>query len=150
MMEHRIPPTTLRVALHTDPMVNSEIRENTINELRSVQDANLDVINHRLRMLEEEWDMERVLETSASALAVAGTMLGFARSRKWFLLSGAVGGFLLLHAIKGWCPPVPLFRKLGVRTSDEIANERMVLKMMRKDFEHLPQDVREMMRIAEQ
>ncbi len=149
-MEQHIPPTTLRVGLHTDPVVNSEIREKTINDLRSVQDANVDVINHRLRKLEQEWDMDRVLETSASAFAVAGTMLGFSRGKKWFLLTGAAGGFLLLHAIKGWCPPMPLFRRLGVRTSDEIANERMVLKMMRRDFEHLPQDAREMMRIAEQ
>lgn len=149
-MEQYTPPTALRVELDTDPIVNSEIREKTINELRSVQDANVDVINNRLDMLNEEWDLERALETSASALVVAGTVLGFARGRKWFLLSGTVGGFLLMHALKGWCPPVPLFRRLDVRTSHEIANERMVLKMMRKDFEHIPQDVREMMNIAEQ
>jgi hypothetical protein len=149
-MDQQIPPTTIRVALYTDPALGSEIREKTINELRSVQDANVDVINNRLDVLEGEWDMERSLETGASAFAVAGTILGFARGKKWFLLSGAAGAFLLMHAVKGWCPPVTIFRRLGVRTSHEIANERIVLKMMRKDFEHLPLDVREMMEIAEQ
>ena len=120
------------------------------NELRSVQDANVDVINNRLNMLKKEWDIERMLETSASAFAAAGTMLGFVRSKKWFLLAGAAGGYLLMHAIKGWCPPISFFRRLGIRTSDEIANERIVLKMMRKDFEHIPQDVHDMLKIAEQ
>lgn len=149
-MEQQIPPAAMRVTLYEDPVAGSEIREKTINELRSVQDANVDVINNRLDMLEGEWDMERSLETGASAFVVAGTMLGFTRSKKWFLLSGAAGAFLLMRAVKGWCPPVNFFRKLGIRTNNEIANERIVLKMMRKDFEHLPQDVREMMRIAEQ
>jgi hypothetical protein len=149
-MDQQIPPTTIRAALYTDPALDCEIREKTINELRSVQDANVDVINNRLDVLEGEWDMERSLETGASAFAVAGTILGFARGKKWFLLSGAAGAFLLMHAVKGWCPPVTIFRRLGVRTSHEIANERIVLKMMRKDFEHLPLDVREMMEIAEQ
>ena len=147
-MEKYIPPASLR--FHTNPVLSSEIREKTINELRSIQDSNLDVINHRLHMLKEEWDMERVMEAGASAFTVAGTILGFARGKKWFLLSGAAGGYLLMHVLKGWCPSVNLFCRLGVRTGNEIANERIVLKMMRKDFEYLPQDVREMLRIAEQ
>jgi hypothetical protein len=149
-MDQHIPSAKCRVTPDTDTIINSEIREKTINELRTVQDANVDVINNRLDMLQEEWDIERVLETGVSAFVVAGTMLGFARSKKWFLLSGAAGGLLLMHAIKGRCTPVSIFRRLGVRTGHEIANERMVLKMMRKDFEHIPQDVHGMMNIAEQ
>jgi hypothetical protein len=149
-MDQQIPTAAMRVTLYTDSEAGSEAREKTINELRSVQDANVDVINNRLDMLADEWDMERTLETCASAIVAAGTLLGFARSKKWFLLCGAAGTFLLMHAVKGWYPPINFFRRLGLRTSNEIANERIVLKMMRKDFEHLPQDVREMMRIAEQ
>jgi hypothetical protein len=147
-MDQHIPPASLR--FHAYPVLSGEIREKTINELRSVQDANMDVINCRLNTLEEEWDMERVMEVGASAFTVAGTILGFIRGKKWFLLSGAAGSFLLMHAIKGRCPSFSLLRRLGMRTGSEIANERIVLKMMRKDFEYLPQDVREMLRIAEQ
>jgi hypothetical protein len=150
IMDQHIPSAVCRVAPDTNPIIDSEIRENTINELRSIQDANVDVINNRLDMLKEEWDIDRVLDTGASAFAVAGTVLGFVRSKKWFLLCGAAGGLLLMHAIKGMYPPVSILRRLGVRTGHEIANERMVLKMMRKDFEHIPQDVHGMMNIAEQ
>ncbi|HET9942578.1 MAG TPA: hypothetical protein VFR05_04515, partial [Terriglobia bacterium] len=41
---------------------------------------------------------------------------------------------LLQHAVQGWCPPVPLFRRLGIRTQREIDEERYALKAMRGDF----------------
>ena len=43
-------------------------------------------------------------------------------------------GFLLQHALQGWCPPVPVFRRLGVRTTAEIDRERYALKALRGDF----------------
>jgi hypothetical protein len=47
---------------------------------------------------------------------------------------------LLLHAVQGWCPPVPLFRRLGFRTSAEIHQERYALKALRGDFSNLPRN----------
>lgn len=38
------------------------------------------------------------------------------------------------HAFQGWCPPVNLFRRLGVRTQREIDEERYALKLMLGDF----------------
>ena len=38
------------------------------------------------------------------------------------------------HALQGWCPPIELFRRLGVRTAGEIARERYALKALRGDF----------------
>lgn len=49
----------------------------------------------------------------------------------------AVAGFLLQHAIQGWCPPVPVLRRLGFRTQREIDDERAVLKARRGDFEQV-------------
>jgi hypothetical protein len=49
-----------------------------------------------------------------------------------------VATFLLQHALQGWCPPVPLFRSLGVRTASEIDEERYALKALRGDFEDVP------------
>ena len=60
--------------------------------------------------------------------------LGVFRDRRWFLLPGAVAGFLLQHAVQGWCPPLPVLRRLGVRTADEINQERFALKALRGDF----------------
>jgi hypothetical protein len=44
-------------------------------------------------------------------------------------------GFFAQHAIQGWCPPLPLFRKLGYRTRKEIDKEKYALKLLRGDFD---------------
>ena len=54
--------------------------------------------------------------------------------RRFLILPAAVAGFLLQHALQGWCPPLGLFRRLGVRTATEIDQERMALKAIRGDF----------------
>jgi len=43
--------------------------------------------------------------------------------------------FLFQHAVQGWCPPVPVFRWLGVRTRQEIDEEKYALKVLRGDFD---------------
>ena len=97
-----------------------------------------DVISRRIHQLEREWDIERWLETNASSLALTGLILGITRSRKYLLLTGTVLSFLLMHAVQGWCPPVPLLRKMGVRTRSEIDREKFALKALRGDFENVP------------
>ncbi len=85
----------------------------------------------------------------AGALVLIASVLGLCCGKKWCLATGIVGGFLLNHALQGWCPPLSLLRSFGVRTAEEIGNERIALKMMRKDFEHLPKDAREILAAAE-
>jgi len=62
---------------------------------------------------------------------------GVNRKRKWLLLTTMVQGFFLQHALQGWSPPVPLFRRLGFRTQNEIESERYALKALRGDFTDL-------------
>ena len=97
-------------------------------------------IDRRLRELDAEWDIERVLETGSSTLTLTGLLLGITRGRKWLLLSLAVQGFFMQHALQGWCPPLPLFRSLGIRTADEINRERYALKALRGDFRDAADD----------
>ncbi|MGZ8260730.1 MAG: hypothetical protein ACXWUL_09285 [Caldimonas sp.] len=84
--------------------------------------------------MKREWDIERCLETGASSLTIIGSALGVAVDRKWFLLPMGVAAFLLQHALQGWCPPLPVFRRLGVRTAEEINEERYALKALKGDF----------------
>lgn len=91
-------------------------------------------IEDRLRELDREWDIERTLEMNAASACLAGVILGSTVSRKWYALSGIVAAFLLQHAVQGWCPPLPLFRRMGVRTQEEIDHERYLLKAVRGDF----------------
>lgn len=58
---------------------------------------------------------------TAPVIALVSTVLGATVNRKWLLLPGGiVFPFLAQHALQGWCPPVSLFRRLGVRTCREI------------------------------
>jgi hypothetical protein len=91
-------------------------------------------IDRRLRELDQEWDFERALQTAASAVTLTGLILGIARRRRWFLLSILVQSFFLQHAIQGWCPPLPVLRRLGFRTVYEIEQERSALRALRGDF----------------
>ena len=63
-----------------------------------------------------------------------GLALGAFVDRRWFIFPAAIAGFLLQHAIQGWCPPVPLFRRMGIRTAHEIQQERHALKALRGDY----------------
>ena len=129
------PPTAGRVGLKTDPRINAEIRNQTIRKLNIFKSCNETDISERIRQLNQEWDTERVLEVNASMLIFLSSYLGIRISRMWFLVTGAVSVFMLWHALIGWCPPLPLIRKWGVRTEGEILSEKIALKIMRGDFE---------------
>jgi hypothetical protein len=150
MLKKCIPPTMKRVAGHTDSGVNEAIRKHTVDCLNIYKDSNENVLSDRIRSLECEWDTERVLETSAASVVLAGSVCGFKKSKScMFLLTGAAGFFLLQHALQGWCPPLPLIRRAGVRTAGEIGNERAVLKHLRGDFPADIEDADEMLSMAE-
>jgi hypothetical protein len=125
---------TDRVRAATDAEVLRQIDEKIDCQIRYYATQPKEVISRRITELEQEWDIERWLEMNASALAFTGVVLGFLSSKKWLLLSGLVTGFLFQHATQGWCPPVPVLRRLGVRTRSEIDREKYALKMLRGDF----------------
>ena len=51
-----------------------------------------------------------------------------------------VTAFLFQHAVQGWCPPIAVLRRLGVRTAREIEVERIALKALRGDFDDVGDD----------
>lgn len=129
-----IPSTPARVPANTDPAVNEEIRRTTDERIRRTVAGGEAAIRRRLAELEREWDVERAIEANAATVALAGLALGAFADRRFFALPAVVAGFLLQHAIQGWCPPVPILRRLGVRTAREIDEERYALKVLRGDF----------------
>ena len=74
-------------------------------------------IDHRLHELDEEWDIERTLEANASTLALTGVALAATVDKRWFILPALVTAFLFQHDMQGWCPPLPVLRRLGFRTA---------------------------------
>jgi hypothetical protein len=96
--------------------------------------AGRQAIQQRLRELDREWDIERAIEANASSLALIGVALGAFVNRRFLVLPAAVAAFLLQHALQGWCPPVPILRRLGFRTQSEIERERCALLRLLDDF----------------
>jgi hypothetical protein len=125
--------TVDRVPSQTDEDINRNIRQETAARVRYFAE-HPDKIDRRLRELDEEWDIERVLQANAAALTFAGSMLGATVNKRWLTLPALVGAFLFQHALQGWCPPIPILRRLGYRTPREIEEERVALKALRGDF----------------
>jgi len=125
-----LPSTVNRVPAHTAEHVNQQIRRRTERSVAYYR-QHPQQISHRLRELDREWDIERTLEANAAMLVVAGAVLGLTVNRKFLGIPLVVGGFLLQHALQGWCPPLPLFRRLGLRTAAEIQHERSALEAIR-------------------
>jgi len=132
-----VPSTVERVPKHTAEEVNAQIRQATEERVGQCAASRLAAIERRLNELDKEWDIERTLEANAATASLIGIALGATLSRKWYILPGVVAGFLLQHAVQGWCPPLPVFRRFGFRTAAEIDYERYALKALRGDFRTL-------------
>jgi len=135
--------------------VNEQIRRQTEENIARYTQAGPAAIERRLAELDREWDIERALEANAATAVLVGVTLGATVDRRLFALPAIVAGFLLQHAVQGWCPPVPIMRRLGFRTQSEIDHERYALKALRGDFRDLsrrdgaPQDARSALRADE-
>jgi hypothetical protein len=130
--------TAQRVAAHTRPKYNERIARKTVANIAKYIGSSHSAIDGRLAKLDREWDIERILEANASGFTLLGLILAITSSWAWLILPLVVASMLLLHALQGWCPPVLLLRRLGVRTETEINQERYALKILRQDFEDLP------------
>jgi hypothetical protein len=118
-----------RVRSSTASDVNEQIDLQTDINIQQYKGKSTAEILERIQMLDKEWDIERVLEVNASSLALTGLILGLTKNRKWLFLPGIVLPFLLQHGLQGWCPPLPLLRRLGIRTRGEIDREKYALKL---------------------
>jgi hypothetical protein len=123
------------VESNTPRGLNRRIRERTVERLRDALDGGSPAIERRLAKLEREWDVERALEATAATFVLTGVTLSVTVDRRWLLLPAVVAGFLLQHAVQGWCPPLPVMRAFGFRTAREIETERHALKNGRGDYD---------------
>ncbi|HEX6135970.1 MAG TPA: hypothetical protein VFZ24_18500 [Longimicrobiales bacterium] len=130
-----------RIRQATDLRVQSRIDADIIERVACYVGAPRQLLTDRLAALEQEWNIERVLTLQSSATAIAGVLLAARGSRRWTLLTLVTSGFLMQHALRGWCPPLALHRRLGFRTQREIDLEIHMLKLLRGDYEGLPANV---------
>ena len=133
-----LPATSTRVSEHTSPYSNEQIDREIQENVAVYSKGGSASIDRRLAELENEWDMERTLQTNFAVVTVIGLALTALVDRRWLLFSAAAAAFMVQHSLQGWCPPVPIFRQRGFRTTAEIDTERYALKALRGDFRESP------------
>ena len=138
MRADALPATSTRVERATRAETNERIRTRTNAQLARLEGARSVEFDARLDEIDHEWDVERVLQANASTLVIVGVTLGYAVDRRFLLLPAAVLTFFAQHALQGWCPPIPILRRRGVRTAREIERERYAIKALRGDFDAVP------------
>ena len=123
-----------RVRANTPPEINQAIDIEIAATVRFYASKTNYEINKKIKELDFEWDIEHYLEANAAIFTFIGTVLGFKKSRKWFILPLIISIFLFQHAVQGWCPPVSVFRRLGIRTRQEIDLEKYALKALHENL----------------
>jgi hypothetical protein len=129
-----------RVQANSPEAANKQIIQKMEKSVQNYANLDQNSITSKISTLYEEWDIERWLEMNAAIFALFGVLLGFFFNPYWLILSMIVLLFLFQHALQGWCPPVPLFRHLGVRTQKEIDQEIYALKFLRGDFDKISEN----------
>lgn len=133
---HAPPPD--RVRANTWPDVNERLDRTAQLRLRAdAVSRSGERVTERLDTLDREWDFDRVLETEAATMGLVGLALALV-DRRFLVLPAVVSTMLLVESIYGWYPLLPLFRRMGVRTREEIDRERYALKALRGDFDAVP------------
>ena len=130
-------PEGERVRKNTSSERNTKHDLKIIENIRRFSGKSPGEISRRIRELDKEWDIERVLEINMSVIALTGIVLAVLVHIYWLILPVIVLLFFMQHALQGWCPPVPVFRALGVRTRPEIDREKYAIKALRGDFKNI-------------
>src|SRR5689334_4663440 len=126
-------PTNDRIRAHSEDRVNQRIDRQTrgaLDEARRSPEARA----ARIAELEREWNVDRAIMLAfgiAGSFTAWNALSGLRRTGRlggWSLLFGAQMAFLINHAVRGWCPPLPIFRRLGFRSAAEICAERVALE----------------------
>lgn len=116
-----------QVRAHTPEHVNERIDAAARARLAAPPDGH--GAERRLRELDVEWNVDRALMLNFAIVGGLSFALGVrARRRRawngWLTFFSVQLGFLAYHALRGWCPPAAVFRRLGFRTGREIEAER--------------------------
>jgi hypothetical protein len=127
------PPANDEIRERTSDRANRRIDRETLGALDQAL-STPDGIRARLAKLDREWNVDRALMMNfaiTAGISSALAMRNLARTGRiggWGKLFFTQISFLAYHAAKRWCPPMPVFRRLGFRSDREIAEERCALE----------------------
>lgn len=125
-----------RIRSVTNPRINAKIDQRIEENIRRYAYQGEYEISQRIKELEQEWDIERALQLNSASLAIGGILLSF-KNKNWLFFSATVLSFMVMQAMKGYSPPIPLLRRMGLRTKQEIECEIFAMKYLKGDFTEL-------------
>jgi uncharacterized membrane protein len=67
----------------------------------------------------EGWPIERIVSLLAGGVTLASLGLARVHDPRWRILTGLVGGNLVLQGAVGWCPASVAMRMAGMRAAGE-------------------------------
>lgn len=121
----------------TDPAMCAK-KETLEQRLACIADAGPQAIEDRLTELDREWTAGRVTKAVIGVMIVVGLALTAALNPWWLILPAVAGLFLLQYLFDRTSWLGKLFHELGFRHGSEVDQEKMALKVLRGDFQHLP------------
>lgn len=126
-----------RVRSSTSRSQNEAIDREIVANVARYSAQGASAVEARIHELDKKWDIERTLELNAGVLGLTGALLALTVDKRWAILPAVVTTFLVQHAIQGWCPPLPLFRAMGIKSRPEHDREKYALKALRDDFKNI-------------
>ena len=133
----RKEPAGERIRKVTTDKKNAKIDREILANIKKYSAGGPAAVSERIKYLDQEWDVERVLEIVMPGLALGGIALSLITGPYSLTLPVLMLIFFIWHAYQGWCPPIPILRYFKVRTRSEIDREKYALKALRGDFEGL-------------
>ena len=114
-----------------DAKIDRKIRENIF----SYGSLGGEALSERIRKLDGEWDLDRCLEVGGSGIGLMGILMGVLNGRIWRVFTVAALVHLFLYGTRRQSPLAATLRRRGIRTRQEIDEEKFALKAMRGDFQ---------------
>lgn len=118
--------------------MSTETKETLEHRLLGVIDAGPEGINARLEQLDREWTRGRVTKVAAGVLILGGLVLTYFFGWPWLALPAVGAIFLLQYLFARGSLLGGLLGGFGFRSGAQIEQEKLALRMLRGDFQHLP------------
>lgn len=128
-----LAPTTSRVENNSSEKINLTFQQDIKERINRYKGASPIAIDQRLDKLDREINIERAIELEAPMMIGLGVVLAALQDKRWAMLSAFAASMVIFHNLQGWYPLLPIFRRMGIRTQNEVEQEREALRILRGD-----------------
>jgi hypothetical protein len=122
---------TDRLRRRTADRIRARLDQCMLARLRRETAADPRRLARRMRELDRQWNVERILERAAAVVALTGVGLGLAVDRRFFMLPAVVLAMSLQQSAAGWSAPAAILRRFGLHTRREIDTEKHAIQQLR-------------------